>query len=411
MKYYKVKIMKNLFIKTFLLLQSIVLLPILAPTTRKIIHNDAAAESDVSYIIGGEITNTDVVIGIFKIQRNKPTFVIEYQAKNTDIADIYQHVKSILHDLAEHHHISASEACFAIPGIAKGDLFLHPHMPWNTSDDVARHSDTSQRGVNKQKFVALSGLQNVYFINDFQAVAIGTQLLDPSSLKTLQQGKDHPRKPKLVIGAGSGLGAALLLWDNALHRYIPSQLNYSFTEFGAQSELEFAFFNFMKDKTGNIAWGKVLGAGAGGIKLIYRFFDEYDAKKEFEHKKYKIEKFVDHGNYLDIFKNRDESQRCKDSVNLYVDLYARIIRNAAYAQAAYGGVYITNTVAQQYPELFATPSFLQNIINLEGKVPDKGSRDYLQGYLAELPFYVVTDAKVQLYGAAALCLEPNLIRN
>ncbi len=237
--------MKKSLITTFLLLQSMVLLPVLSPTTKKIVHHDLAKQASASYIIGGEITNTDVVIGIFKFQENRPTFVIEYQAKNKEIVDIYQHVKSILHDLAQHHHISVSEACFAIPGIAKGDLFLHPHMPWNTSDDATRHADTSQRGVNKQKFVTLSGLQNVYFINDFQAVAIGTQLLDPSFLKTLQQGKDHPRKPKLVIGAGNGLGAALLLWDNALNRYVPSQLNYSFTEFGAQSDLELAFFNFI----------------------------------------------------------------------------------------------------------------------------------------------------------------------
>ena len=51
------------------------------------------------------------------------------------------------------------------------------------------------------------------------------------------------------------------------------------------------------------------------------------------------------------------------------------------------------------------------IVNLSGKVLDEGSKRYLEGYLSELPFYLVTDKKVQLYGAAALCIEPNLIRN
>jgi len=88
-----------------------------------------------------------------------------------------------------------------------------------------------------------------------------------------------------------------------------------------------------------------------------------------------------------------------------------MIRNAAYAQAAYGGVYITNTVAQEFPELFAADAFTQKIVNLGGKVTDEGSRKYLEGYLAELPFYLVTNQKVQPYGAAALCIEPNLIRH
>ncbi|MFA5999086.1 MAG: glucokinase [Candidatus Babeliales bacterium] len=398
-------------IMALLLLHCTVLLPALAPTTKKIIHHKDQVETAASYVIGGEVTNTDTFIGIFKVQQNKQTFLIEYHSKNADIADVYQHVKTILQDLQKQHKISVASACFAVPGIAKGDLFLHPHLPWSTSDDSAQQSDKSLYGLSKQKFVNISGLQNVYLINDFQAVALGTQLLDSSSLKTLQQGSDHPRKPKLVIGAGNGLGASLLLWDAQLNRYVPSQLNYSFTEFGAQSDLELAFFNFMKDKTGNIAWGKVLGAGAGGIKLIYRFFDAYDGQKEHERKKYKMEKFVDYPHYLDIFTNRQKSQRCQDSVNFFVDQYARMIRNSAYAQAAYGGVYITNTVVQEFPELFATDAFTQKIVNLAGKVTDEGSRKYLEGYLAELPFYLVTNSKVQLYGAAALCMEPNLIRN
>ncbi len=403
--------MKKSLITTFLLLQSFALLPILTTATRKIIHSDASREPEISYIIGGEITNTDTCIGIFKVKHNKATFLIEYHCKNTDIADVYQHVKDILHDLEQHHKISPSDACFAVPGIAKGDLFLHPHLPWSTSDDEQQQLNKSLNGLSKQKFIRMSGLRNVYFINDFQAVALGTQLVDPATLTTLQEGNEQARKPKLVIGAGNGLGASLLLWDTQLNRYVPSQLNYSFTEFGAQSDLELAFFNFMKDKTGNIAWGKVLGAGAGGIKLIYRFFDDYDKNKEFERRKYKMEKFIDYPHYLDIFKNRNRSSRCQESVNFFIDQYARIIRNAAYAQAAYGGVYITNTVVQEFPELFSHDSFINKIVNLNEKVLDEGSRKYLEGYLAELPFYLVTNPKVQLYGAAALCIEPNLIRN
>jgi len=399
--------MKKVLLTTSLLLH--VFLTFAA--TKKTIHRNLPTESNVSCIIGGEITNTDTIIGVFQVQQTKPTFLIEYHSKNIDISNIYQHVKSILDDLQTTHNISISSACFAIPGIAKGDLFLHPHLPWSTSDDADKALDKSLYGVSKQKFVTVCGLQHVYFINDFQAVALGTQLVDSSSLKTLQKGNDYPRKPKLVIGAGNGLGAALLLWDHSINRYVPSQLNYSFTEFGAQSDLELAFFNFMKDKTGNIAWGKVLGAGAGGIKLIYRFFDEAEASKTPRHKKYKHDSFVDYGNYLDIFAQRDESPRCQDSANLYVDLYARIIRNAAYAQAAYGGVYITNSVVQEHPDLFATDAFLKKIVDLSGKVLDEGSRKYLEGYLAELPFYIVTNKKVQLYGAAALCIESNLIRN
>jgi len=383
------------------------ILPILSDKIIKTIHHTHQIKEKIKFFIGSEITNTHTTVGIFKNDNQKQTLLIEYHAKNKDINDIYILIKDILSDLKEKHSISISAACFAIPGLAKGDVFLHPHLPWNTTEN---NNSTAQRGVSKEKFVTISGLDEVHFINDFQAVAIGTQIADNSTFKKLHKGKDQPKKPKLVIGAGNGLGASLLIWDNELKRYVPSQLNYSFTEFGGQTDLEFAFFNFMKDKTGNIAWGKVLGAGAGGIKLIYRFFDDYDKNKKFEKSPYNHDKFVEYENYLDIFKNYDKSPRCYDAVELFMELYARIIRNAAYAQAV-ADVYITNTVVQEFPELFSTNSFIQQIINLEGKVTEEGSKKYLEGYLNDISFFLVTNPKVQLYGAAALCIEPNLIRN
>lgn len=405
-----------------LLLNSIFLIPALPVHVKKTVHHHQQTKhkETTKFILGAEISNTDVTVGVFELHANKPKLVIEYHAKSQEgskdhqiihIPDIYAYVKTILENLKQHHHIKITDACFAIPGIAKGDLFLHPHLPWSTSDNATPNQDRSKHGLAKSKFIQICNLQKVYFINDFQAVALGTQLIDPSTVTILQHGKQQEQKTKLIIGAGNGLGASLLLWDSALNRYIPSQLNYSFTEFGAQSDLELAFFNFMKNKTGNLAWGKVLGAGAGGIKLIYRFFDEYDAAKEDKHKKYKMEKIVDYENYLDIFKHCHSSSRCKDCVDLYVELYARIIRNATYAQNALGGVYITNTVVQTYPELFTTDAFLKKIIDLSGKVLDEGSKNYLENYLKDIPLYVVTDPKVQLYGAAALCIEPKLIRN
>ncbi len=374
-------------------------------------HSKAKLDPKQTYIIGAEITITDVNIGIFQVQEKKPVLFLEHRAKTTDVKDIYKHLETIIDTAQKNHKFSISAACFAVPGIATGDLFLHPHLPWNTSDDETKHSDTAQRGINKLKIAAHTGLSDIYFINDFQAAAIGTQNVDQSMIKTLQHGEHNPKKPKLVIGAGNGLGASLLVWDHSANAYVPMQLNYSFTEYGAQNDLEFDFFEFLKNSTGNIAWGKVLGAGAGGIKLIYKFFDAYDAKKTEDEQQYADEPFVDHANYLDIFAKYQSSKRCHDTVNFYVNQFARIIRNAAYAQSAIGGVYVMSTAVEKIPHLIASESFLQKIVNLEGIVIDEGSKRYLENYLKRVAFHVLTDPKIQMYGAAALCIEPNLIRN
>ncbi len=382
----------------------------LTEKTTKIQHKDVP--SQVHFVLGADITISHVSTGIFAIEEQKPILLLEYKTATDDIQDLYLYMNDILTDLALKHNInSITTACFAIPGILKENgLFLHPHLPWNTSSDPKQHTDTSQKGISKPNLQAITKLENVYFINDFQAAALGTQAIDSSQLKTLQHGKKQPKQIKLVIGAGNGLGASLLLWNDKLSQYIPSQLNYSFTEFGAQTEVELAFFKYMKEKTGNIAWGKVLGAGAGGIKLIYNFFDAYNSAKPTDKQKYKNDPFVEYANYLDVFKHRHTSGRCHDAVQFFVQQYAKIIRNAAYAQAAYGGVYITNTVVQEYPELFTTQEFINQIVDLQDIISHEGSKNYLEGYLKELSFYLVTNKYSLLYGAAILCIQPNLIK-
>lgn len=376
----------------------------LPETVQKTIHTLPVEGSNNFYIIGGDISNNAVKIGAFQIQENKPILVVRYDAQSSTIPDLYRYTKTVLDDLSDSHKIAISDACFAIPGIPKGDLFLHPHLPWSTSDDAA---DKSKLGIDKQKLLAIAGLKNVCFVNNFQAVAMGTQVIDKTQIKTLQSGQQHPTKPILVIGAGDGLGAGMLIWNGSF--YVPSPLNYSFTEFSAQSKKELAYLEYLKEKTGNLAWGKVLGSG-GGIQLLYSFLDSYFMAQGADESRYAGEQFVDYKNYLDIFKNRNESARCRDAVDMYVELYARMIRNAAYAQSSYGGVYITNAVVRENPDLFAAETFIQKIVNLTDLVLDEGSRKYLEGYLSELPFSLVTSPDLELAGAAQLCMQDVLSR-
>ena len=91
--------------------------------------------------------------------------------------------------------------------------------------------------------------------------------------------------------------------------------------------------------------------------------------------------------------------------------YIRFLRNAIYAQAPRAGVYITNSVVQNNPELFnASSGFLERLIHLDGIVLDPGSKTYLENYLKEIPIYLVTNKDIQLYGAAYACIDPNVIQ-
>lgn len=358
-----------------------------------------------SFILGCDITVSKTTIGLFEVKNQHPILIVTYSTPTQEISDIYTHIKEVLAHIAKSSGVkNIAAACFAAPGtIQQQKLFLHPHLPWSTSENPADANDTSKRGLKKELLESKTGLKHVYLVNDFQAAAIGIQALPNSEIITLQPGSTKPQATKLIVGAGNGLGASLLLWNNQLKKYCPQGLNYSFTEYGAQSELELKYFNFLKAQTGNIAWGKVLGT-AGGIVPMYNFLDQIYSYKRDRFEKYEF------SDYLQVFAKRKKSLRCQDAVNFYMTQYVRFIRNVTYAQAPHAGIYITNAIAQEFPELFDTSSgFIEKLINLNGIVPEEGSRNYLQNYLKEIPVYLIANKQVQLYGAALICLEPNII--
>lgn len=356
------------------------------------------------YVLAGCVSNSDVVIGFFGADSAK-ALKVEYSTKASHIDDFYAHMSEVVHHFrTEHQSAVVANACFALPGVQDGNLYKHPHLPWITGTVDA--SGQKEHGIIISKLVEAINLsrQDVLIVNDFAAVAMGIQASDSSLFIELQKGDDVAKMPKLVTGPGVGFGNNLLIWDAKLEKYKPMQLQYSFTEFGAQSALELEYLEYLKKHAFN-AWGKVLGASsnASGIKLMYKFFRDRDEKHSDEDLDSDDDFDIEKIDFLEVFKKRHVSKYSAQAVDLYMTLYARAVRNEVYAQTATGGVYLTNSVVVENQDLFATPEFLQKIKDVSHQGNDTASRNYLSGYLNKIPVYVVVDPKVQLYGAAMLC--------
>lgn len=383
------------------------------PPLRAVLHEQINPKQ--SFVMGCDVTVSHTTVGVFAITASrKPQLIVSYKAATSDIKNLYEYMKNVMQDLSEHGITSIESTCFAVPGaVQQKRLFLHPHLPWSTSDDPQDIDDRSKRGLKKESLEQQASLKNVQIINDFQAAAVGVQALPDSEITVLQQGTVVAKSRKLVVGAGNGLGAALLFWNESLQKYNPFDLNLSYTEYGAQTELELKYFEFLKTQTGNVAWGKVLGTAAG-ISTMYRFLHNYYSFAHHQPKgRYNNDPLINYENnqYLEVFANRHHSPRCKDSVDFYMTQYIRFLRNAIYAQAPRAGVYITNSVVQNNPELFnASSGFLERLIHLDGIVLDPGSKTYLENYLKEIPIYLVPNKDIQLYGAAYACIDPNVIQ-
>jgi glucokinase len=354
---------------------------VVTPGTIVIRHGVKLSEKSCTYILACKAGRFEINAGIFAVKENKPFLTVDFHTPAQDIAGFSAdrlgrfalYIKALLDYVQKEFSISVTQACIGAggPTAAGRDIIDAPHAPF---------------GVSAHEIKKHTCLEQVFVINDFETTALGIEAVDSSYIVTLLPGAPRERGTKLIIGAGAGLGSGLLLWNDKLGNYMPSPLNYSFTEFNPQSELELRYNDFLK-RTSNNAWGKVLGSSAGIVDM-YNFLHEPKSP------------VYQHAAYQEIFNKRDTDSSCKAAVDMYMKLYIRLMRNAMYAQASHAGLYITNTIAEQNPSLFTDSAFKVALL-YTGDLTNAGNK-YLHDYLQEIPVYLVTAAAsdLALYGAA-----------
>src|SRR5262249_19762412 len=112
-------------------------------------------------------------------------------------------------------------ACFSVAGPVKNGVSRLTNLPWV---------------VDKAELSRSLGIARVDVINDFHAVALGIERLSGQDLAPLNHGKIEPHGPIAVIGAGTGLGEAVLVWDGSQYVAVPSEGGH--VEFGPRNALE-----------------------------------------------------------------------------------------------------------------------------------------------------------------------------
>jgi glucokinase len=104
---------------------------------------------------------------------------------------------SILRDFAHGSGAAPKHAVVAIAGLADGDDWINTNLPWPVCVSRTR-SD--------------AGLEDLALVNDFEAMACAIPHIDRGAMSRICGPDKHDaRRPSLVLGPGTGLGAALWL--------------------------------------------------------------------------------------------------------------------------------------------------------------------------------------------------------
>jgi glucokinase len=212
-------------------------------------------------------------------------------------------------------------------------------------------------------------------LNDFAATATGIEALPFDDLVTLQAGEPVAGAPRVVLGAGTGLGVAHLFWDGSAYRVVPGEGGHA--GFAPASEEQAALWESIHREKGRVEIEDVLSGS--GLERIHAFFAEGGGASRLAARAPDIAAGAQAGDY--------SSQRALD---LFVAAYGAVAGDLALAVLSRGGVYVAGGIAPKILARLKAGGFLA-AFNAKGRFSEVARL---------MPVHVVTNERLPLLGAA-----------
>lgn len=320
-----------------------------------------------------DIGGTHCNFALFEKERVKHLFSLEF--KSRDITNFVDVVKQVLDHLNKKYSVRVKNACFAPAGIVSRDhkTGTITNLKW---------------GINSREIIKKTPLTSVYLINDFEAIAFGIDAVKRSDIVQINKKKPVPFAPRALLGAGTGLGKNILIYDKILRRYLPIPCEGGHGNLPIVNEEEFALLKFIqrRNKNSTVSWESVLSGR--GIQTIYQFLEGKNNSK--------IQKEIKDSGYDPelISKYKEKDPLCRKTFEWFTRFYARCSKNLALESLGLNGVYIAGGIAAKNLSIFRMKMFMQEFLQT----------DRLGRVLENVPIYVIKNYNVSLYGAVVAAM-------
>jgi len=259
-------------------------------------------------------------------------------------------------------------ACLAVAGPVVAQRAKLTNLPWLM--DVAA-------------IAAEFSIPSVKLINDFEAAALGIEMLPGRDLVTLQPGKPQTQGVRVVLGAGTDMGVAWLIWQG--RRYLPLPTEAGHMNFAPANKLQADLLEYLWRRFDHVPVGRVLSGS--GLTEIFNFLQASLGTSS------GLVQITlgsnDAAQVTDLALNRKHPIAVK-ALDLFVEIYGAYAGNLALAGLSRGGVYVAGGIAPKIIGKLGEGGFMQAFCSKGG----------FSAMMSEIPVQVVMDQKVGLRGAA-----------
>jgi len=316
-------------------------------------------------LLAGDIGGTKTNLALYA-----PEGGLEVQAQAMFKSAGYGSLEDVVEEFLVTTGAAVDRAVFGVAGpVVEGQSAI-TNLPW-----VIRETDLQQA----------FDLQEVKLLNDLEATAYGVPHLAPSDLFRLNDAP--PRNgTKAVIAPGTGLGEAVLFFQDGHHHVLPSEGGHA--GFAPTNLLEIRLLRYLMGKFGHVSFERV--CSGPGIPNIYAFLKKQRFAPELPEMRKAIKAAADPAPIIVQKAMEGECELSIATLNTFVSILGAEAGNLALKVMAVGGVYLGGGIPPKILNKLRDGTFMASFVN-KGRFAEM---------LAGIPVYVILNDRTALFGSA-----------
>lgn len=294
----------------------------------------------------------------------------------------YERFELILEAFLKEVPQQPGRACFALAG------------PVQTQGEHQRGQVTRLPWLlDNQALADQFNLDKVTLLNDFEAIGHALPLLQDQDVICLQPGEADARGIRAVIGAGTGLGQAVVLPEGNDFRVMPTEGGH--VGFAPQTAEQELLLHDTRRDFGHVSYDRLVSGG--GLSIIYHFFQSRHSTAIPPEIQAALDQQQDIAPLISQFAIRQADKTAVDSLNMFMEIYGAQAGNLALNCLPTGGLYIAGGIALKIRPAFKDGRFLA-AFRAKGRMSE---------LMLRFPVYLVTNPQPGLLGAARIAaLKP-----
>jgi len=289
--------------------------------------------------------------------------ILQQRFINRDFTDFDSLLKTFLSAVPA-ELLPVTSACLAVAAPLNTSRVQLTNLPWI---------------IDSEKLLVDFPIAELLLVNDFVAVGYGISELSKEDVIVLQQGEPQTKALRAVIGAGTGLGQAILSPDGQGWQVWPTEGGH--TDFAPQDTAQQPLLEKLFQQYAHASYERVLSGS--GLSLLYQFIGAQQGVKVTEDLSARqiSERALQQSDVL-----------AEKTMRLFMQIYGAQAGNLALTTLPRAGLFIAGGIAAKNLALFEQNDFMQAFL----------AKGRMQAVLAKIPVFLINNADVGLRGARLL---------